>query len=103
MQQFVKYSHTIERLQQRSLSEYIGLYASILKQQSYSRALVQSRILLINRFSRWPRREPLGSTRMLGAGALVDRVLRFFTNNPRKRAFRQSMEFLLSHAGQHGF
>jgi hypothetical protein len=27
-----------------------------------------------------PRREALGSTRTLGAGALVDRVLRFFNN-----------------------
>jgi hypothetical protein len=52
MQQFAKYSHTIERLHEGSLSEYIGLSASLLKQQGYSRALAQLRILLINRFSR---------------------------------------------------
>jgi hypothetical protein len=29
-----------------------------------------------------PRRQTLGSPPMLGAGALVDRKLRFFNNNP---------------------
>lgn len=53
MQQFVKHSRTIEHLHQGSLSKYIGLCASLLQQQGYSQALVQSRILLISRFSQW--------------------------------------------------
>ena len=61
MQQFAKYSHTIERLHEGSLSEYIGLSASLLKQQGYSRALAQLRILLINRFSRWLERNGIGT------------------------------------------
>jgi hypothetical protein len=36
--------------------------------------------------SQVPRREALGSTRTLGAGALVDRALRFIANWPTERA-----------------
>src|ERR1700730_17135503 len=83
MQQFVKYSRTIERLPQGSLSEYIGLCAPLLKQQGYSRALVQSRILLIRRFSRWLERNGIG-TYTIDACTLQ----RFLRDYKRKRRVR---------------
>jgi hypothetical protein len=82
MQQFVKYSRTIERLQQGSLSEYIGLCASLLKQQGYSRALVQSRILLISRFSRWLERNGIETYTI--EACTLQRFLRDYKRNPFK-------------------
>jgi len=83
MQQFVKYSHTIERLNQGSLSEHIGLCASLLKQQGYSQALVQSRMLLINRFSRWLERNGIGTYRIDACT-----LQRFLRDYKRKRRVR---------------
>jgi hypothetical protein len=56
------------------------------------------RWLLINlrTLSQVPRRETLGSTRGLGAGTLVDRVLRFFANDACARVFSCKISILLS-------
>jgi hypothetical protein len=53
MQQFFEDSRSIEGLHQEPLSEHLGSYASLLKQQGYARASAQSHLLLVSRFNRW--------------------------------------------------
>jgi site-specific recombinase XerD len=83
MQQFFKDSRIIERLHQEPLSEHLGSYASLLKQQGYARASAQSQILLVSRFSQWLERNGIDTY------TVDERALqRFLQDYKRKRKVR---------------
>ena len=83
MQQFFKDSRIVECLHQGRLSEHLGSYASLLKQQGYARASAQSQILLINHFSRLLERNGIDTY-------TVDEctLQRFLQDSKRKRKVR---------------